>query len=297
MALVLLRDMEDRFMADLWAGSLRDAGIPLVLRTFEDTAYDGLFVSQKGYGRIMVDEERLAQAREIDQGLMASLAASPDQAAQIAGHLDHTLLDPAAGPGELEAFLGECLEMSCAAACVLPWMVPRTAAALQGSPVAVCTVVGFPLGADTTTSKMANAAELAQAGATEIDVVVNRGWLSTGQVQETAAQIAQVVGASRPALVKVIMETGQIGPELSQELALALLDSGAAFLKTGTGFFGPATVEDVELLAEVAAGYMQIKAAGGIRSLDNARQMIEAGATRLGTSSGYRIWLEAGGGE
>lgn len=296
MGLVLLRDVDDRFMADLWTGALDSAGVPYVLRTFEDTAYDGLFVSQKGFGRIMVEEQWLDTARTIDAELSAHLAAGQDGPAELAAHLDHTLLDPKAGFDDLEQFLDQCQQMQCAAACVLPWMVPRAAAALAGGPSAVCSVVSFPLGADLGSAKARAAAELAGAGAGEIDVVVNYGLVLDGRVEMAAKEMARVVQTCRPALVKVIMETPVLGPELSAELAEALLDSGAEFLKTGTGFCGPATVEDVELLISVAGGRMQIKAAGHIRELGQAQELIEAGAGRLGTSSGYHIWRQAGGG-
>ncbi len=296
MALVLLRELDDRFMADLWTGALESSGVPYLLRTFEDTAYDGLFITQKGFGRIMVEEEWLETARAIDADLSSQLAAGPSGSAELAAHLDHTLLDAKAGFEELEQFLGQCRQMACAAACVLPWMVPRAAAALAGGLTAVCSVVSFPLGADTGASKARAAAELAEAGAGEIDVVVNYGWVLAGRVDQAAREMGRVVQACQPAVVKAILETPLLGPELSAELAEALLDSGVGFLKTGTGFAGPATVDDVELLATLAAGRLQVKAAGGITTLAQAQELIEAGAGRLGASAGYGIWRQAGGG-
>ena len=292
MSMVKLRTLDNRFQADVWVQAMEAEGIGHRLRTFQDTAYDGLYVSQKGYGVLYVEEEELARAREIDAALNAQ---TPGQVGDLAGlmsTLEHTLLAPEAGEAELEAHLEQCLTMGCVAACVSPWMLKPAVEGLAGSGVAACSVVGFPLGAATRRAKLQEALELAAAGAAELDMVLNRGLVFSGQLQRAVAEVAEVAAEIRPALLKVILETGELGPDLSAEAAAALAPSGAAFLKTGSGYFGPATVEDVTLLSE-AGGGLGVKAAGGIKTLDGALDLIEAGAARLGTSCGWEIYQEA----
>ncbi len=288
--MVLLRIMDDRFMADLWCGALDQAGIPHLLRTYQDTAYDGLYVSQKGYASLYVDPQHLERAREIDRDLLAGLEAAPLTLEQLARSLDHTLLDPAAGPQDLERHLEQCLEMGCAAACVSPWMVPRAAQALAGSPVAVCTVVGFPLGTESAQNKLHAAQELAQAGATELDVVLNRGLYLGGRPHQALQEIQDLARAVKPAKTKLILEVSALGAEATRELARQLIETEVDFVKTGTGYFGPATLEEVALLTEELRGKVKVKAAGGIRDLETARNLLKAGAHRLGTSSGFSLW-------
>ena len=293
MGMVLLRKMEDRFQADLWRHALDQAEIPNLLRTYEDTAYDGLFVAQKGYAALMVDEEHLERAREIDAELEAQTGGKDDDAEFLASRLDHTLLDCAAGVERLEKFLSQCLEMSCAAACVSPWMVERTAKVLGPSGIAVCSVVGFPLGTDTKEGKIACAKDLVEKGADELDVVINRGLVAGGELTGAVEEISALAEAVSPKQVKVILECGQLEPEALASLAGAFLNTPVAYLKTGTGHFGPATVEQVELLYSISAGRLGVKAAGGIGDLQTARELIRAGADRLGASAGYEIWQEA----
>ena len=292
MAMTKLTVLDNRFQTDVWVQALEAEGIAFRLRTYADTAYDGLFVSQKGYGALFVEEEDLARAREIEQALSEPMlpdAASPEG---LARYLDHTLLAPEAGMEELEAFLEQCLDMQCAAACVSPWMVERAAQALAGSRVAVCGVVGFPLGTATARSKLQEALDLAAVGATELDMVLNRGLVFSGQLQRAVDEAAEIAQAIRPAMLKVILETGELGPVHTAAAAQALAVSGAAFLKTGSGYFGPATLEGVALLMDNGGG-LAVKAAGGIKTLDAALTFIEAGAARLGTSGGWQIYQEA----
>jgi deoxyribose-phosphate aldolase len=293
MALVLLREMDSRFQADLWTQALAEAGIAHVLRTWQDTAYDGLFLAQKGYAALYVDQAHLARAQAIDADLAGQTPAEQMSPARLARCLDHTLLDPGAGLSELGRHLDQCLEMNAAAACLLPWMVPAAAQALAGSAVAVCSVVDFPLGAGLARCKREEAQALFEAGARELDVVVNRGLIASGQLEQAAGEVAALAQDLPGALVKVILETPQLGPELSQRLAGLLLGSRVGFLKTGTGHFGPATVTDVQMLRAVAGLRLGVKAAGGIRALDEALAMLGAGADRLGTSNGFGIWQEA----
>ncbi len=291
MGLVKLKVMDDRFQADLYCQALEQRGIPHLLRTYQDTAYDGIYVTQKGFGVIYVEEEHLPAARQVDEDLAWSLACpAPDELARC---IDHTLLDPAAGERELEAHLGQCLEMEAAAACLSPWMVPRAARVLAGSPVALCTVVGFPLGTQTSACKLAEAREAVAAGAGELDVVFNRGWALGGELERAVAEMAELARELPGVVIKVILETSALGPGASREAARALVDSGVEYLKTGTGFFAPATMEDVVLLREAVEGRLDIKAAGGIRGLADALALLGAGAQRLGTSSGYDIYRQA----
>jgi deoxyribose-phosphate aldolase len=293
MGMVLLRELDDRFQADLWSRTLEEQGVPHLVRTFEDTAYDGLFVSQKGFGALYVEEDWLERARELDDELAGRAAAGWLEPAALAARLDHTLLDPLAGPEELAEHLERCKRMGAAAACIPPWLVAEAAAGLSGSGVKVCTVAGFPLGFEPGRAKRAEAAAAVEAGAQEVDVVLNRGLVLSGRLDEAAREMAGVVAEAAPAAVKVILESGALGPELAPEAARAMLDTGAAFVKTGTGFFGPATPAEVGMLkAQVGAG-LGVKAAGGVQSLDQALTLIEAGADRLGASAGWEIYQEA----
>lgn len=293
MAMVLLRDLDDRFQADLWTQALEERGVPHLLRTFEDTAYDGLFITQKGYGRIFVEEDWLERAREIDAELAGNLIAPDMTLAQLAARLDHTLLDPLAGPLELESHIEQCLAMGAAAACVPPWLTGRAAALLAGSQTAVCSVAAFPLGFELSDTKVKEAAMLVEAGATEIDVVFNRGLALSGELEAAVGEMTAVARAVEPKVVKVILETSVLGPELSAQASGALADSGVHFLKTGSGFFGPATPNEVGILKAAGAPKLKVKAAGGIKTLEDALALIAAGADRLGASAGWDIYREA----
>ncbi|MCB2191562.1 MAG: deoxyribose-phosphate aldolase [Deltaproteobacteria bacterium] len=292
MAMVKLKPVDNRFQADVWEQALSAEGIEYRLRTFQDTAYDGLYVSQKGYGVFYVEEADKERAEALVQALGQQDTPGLDSATAMAGVIEHTLLSPEAGEQELESHLEQCQEMGCVAACVSPWMVPLAVQGLEGSGVAVCTVVGFPLGTQSAATKLAEAQELAAAGATELDMVLNRGLALGGAMGRAVDEAAQIAQAIAPARLKVILETSELGPEMSAQAAQALALTGAAFLKTGSGFFGPATKEDVNILADNGGG-LGIKAAGGIKTLDAALALMEAGATRLGTSSGWEIYREA----
>lgn len=287
MGMIKLCVADNRFEADVLAGALDSEGVQFVLRSYQDTAYDGLFVSQKGFGAIYVDESDHKQAeaivREVTQA--NSLAA-------LARSIEHTLLKPEATFQDLQRLLEKCLEYTFATACVCPWMVPRAAKVLADSEVAVCTVIDFPLGMSDPGGKLAQAMEAAKCGAVELDVVINRGLILSGSLEQAIEEIETIASAVSPAEVKVIMETSELGPQLTAEVAAALAPSGAAWLKTGSGHYGPATVEDVRIM-RLAAPELGIKAAGGIRDLNQAMALLEAGAGRLGTSSGDRIIQQA----
>lgn len=214
----------------------------------------------------------------------------------VAAWIDHTLLKPEATPEQVEKLCEDARRYSFASVCVNPIFVPQAQRALQGSPVLVCTVVGFPLGATLTAAK-AEETRLAMAeGAREIDMVIPVGMLKGGQYQVVLDDIRRVVEVSHGggAIVKVILEMALLAR--AEKIIGCLLSqaAGADFVKTSTGFGpGGATLEDVELMRRVVGPELGVKAAGGVRSLADARAMLSAGATRLGTSAGVKIVEEA----
>jgi len=217
-------------------------------------------------------------------------------AAHIARLIDHTLLKPDATPEEIRKLCEEALRYGFASVCVNPWNVPQAAELLRGSDVRVGTVVGFPLGATFPQVKIFEAEEAIKAGAAEIDMVINIGALKSGQIEAGEADIRGVVEAChrRGAICKVILETALLTSEEKVGGALAVKSAGADFVKTSTGFGpGGATPEDVRLIRATVGPEMGIKAAGGVRTLDDLRKMVEAGATRIGSSAGVKIVEEA----
>jgi len=208
----------------------------------------------------------------------------------IAKVIDHTLLRPDARPEDIERLCQEARQFGFATVCVNSSHVPRARELLADSGVGVCTVVGFPLGACLTSVKQAEAQAAVAAGATELDMVMNIGWLKAGDNHRVVADIGAVVAAAPDRLVKVIIECCLLTPEEKERATRLVIAAGAAFVKTSTGFAtGGATVADVALLAGVAQGRIGVKAAGGIKTLAQARALIQAGATRIGTSAGRAI--------
>ncbi|WP_211229963.1 deoxyribose-phosphate aldolase [Desulfovirgula thermocuniculi] len=214
--------------------------------------------------------------------------------AQLAGVIDHTLLTPTATGADIRRLCEEALKAGFAAVCVNPAHVPLAHRLLKGSPVAVCTVVGFPLGATTLKAKVAEAEEAIRNGAAELDMVINIGALKEGDCEYVLAEIREVVGAATGILpearVKVIIETGYLENEEKVAACRLIAQAGAHFVKTCTGF-GPrgVTVEDVRLLRENLPPGVGVKAAGGIRTRAQALALLEAGASRIGTSAGLAI--------
>ena len=222
--------------------------------------------------------------------------AAPDfsslDAAAVARLVDHTLLKPEATPAQVGALCREAREHGFAAVCVNPIWVRQCAAELAGSGVAVASVAGFPLGASVAEVKAAEAAAAVADGAREVDMVICVGALKAGEHRLVERHVAAVVDACRPgnALVKVIVEAGLLTDEEKARAAAIAKLAGARFVKTSTGFGpGGATVEDVALLRRVVGPGVGVKAAGGIRDWPTARAMVEAGASRIGTSSGPAI--------
>jgi deoxyribose-phosphate aldolase len=214
----------------------------------------------------------------------------------IAGTIDHTILKPETSQEQIIRLCEEATRYGFAAVCVNPWWIGVAASALRGTPVKVATTIGFPLGANHTTVKRFEALEAVRLGAQELDMVVNVGALKSRDRQSVQNDIAAVAEAAHTggAILKVILETSLLSLEekiLGCELSLA---SKADFVKTSTGFLGGATVEDVSLLRGVVGDRAGVKASGGIRTAAVAQSMIEAGASRLGTSSGVSIVRELG---
>src|SRR6202795_253610 len=216
----------------------------------------------------------------------------PQKEAEIARLIDHTLLKPEALREDIQRLCEGAIDYGFASVCVNPWNVSQAAELMRGTEVRVCAVVGFPLGATLPIVKEFEAGEALKAGAKEIDMVINVGALKSGQDALAEADIRGVVEASHRAgaLCKVILETALLTREEKVRGALLAKKAGADFVKTSTGFGpGGATVEDVRLIRETIGSGTGIKAAGGVRTLEDLRKMVQAGATRIGTSSGVKI--------
>jgi deoxyribose-phosphate aldolase len=218
---------------------------------------------------------------------------------ELAQYIDYTLLKPGARPLQIERLCMGADMHQFAAVCVNPIYVEIAADELKNSSVKVCTVVGFPLGATFPEVKAFEAEEAVRRGAQELDMVMNIGALQNQQYDVVREDIETVVAAAKGVLVKVILETGLLTSSEKRQACELTKESGAQFVKTSTGF-GPsgATVEDIKLMREMVGESMGVKASGGIRTYEEALRLIEAGASRLGTSSGvdiintYRLHLE-----
>ena len=210
----------------------------------------------------------------------------------LAGMIDHTLLKPEATPVQIERLCEEAQQYHFATVCVNPLYVSLAARRLAGSDVAVCTVVGFPLGATTTRVKRFEAENALADGARELDMVLPIGLLKAGSHGKVRADIAALAELCRHhgALLKVILETALLTDAEKVAGCQAAMAAGADFVKTSTGFGGGgATVADVRLMRQTVGTALGVKAAGGIRTLADALAMIEAGATRIGASAGVAI--------
>ena len=209
----------------------------------------------------------------------------------IASYIDHTLLKAESTKEQIVKICKEAAEYEFASVCVNPAWVETAASNLQGSKVKVCTVIGFPLGASTAETKAFEAQDAISKGAREIDMVINIGALKSGDVVKVKEDIEAVVEAAKDkAIVKVIIETSLLTDEEKVQACNLSKEAGADFVKTSTGFStGGATVEDVKLMRETVGTELGVKASGGVRSLEDLQAMIEAGATRIGASSGVQI--------
>jgi deoxyribose-phosphate aldolase len=218
--------------------------------------------------------------------------------AAIAHLIDHTLLKPDATRDQIRTLCEEATRFGFASVCVNPWNVAQAAELVRGSAVKVCTVVGFPLGATLPQVKIYETDESIKLGAQEIDMVVNIGALKSGLDDVVESDIRGVVEASHRggAICKVILEMALLTIEEKIRGSMAAKNAGADFVKTSTGFSsGGATAEDVSLMRAVVGGDIGIKAAGGVRSLEDVKKMVAAGATRIGASASVKILEQARG--
>ena len=213
-------------------------------------------------------------------------------AAEAARYIDHTLLKPEATAEQIRRLCAEASEFNFASVCVNPTRVAFCADLLAGTNVAVCTVVGFPLGATLSSAKAFETEAAMQAGATEIDMVLNVGQLKDGAYEQVYDDVSAVVAAAHAhdVLVKVIFETCLLTTDEKIAACVICQMAGADFVKTSTGFnSGGATLADVQLMRTVVGPEMGVKAAGGVRNGADALWMIAAGATRIGASAGIAI--------
>jgi deoxyribose-phosphate aldolase len=209
----------------------------------------------------------------------------------IASLIDHTLLKAEATAPQIEQLCKEAAEYNFASVCVNPAWVSLAAKQLENSEVKVCTVIGFPLGAATSETKAFETSDAIEKGAGEIDMVLNIGALKSGLEDVVKSDVEAVVAAAKgKAIVKVILEVCLLTDEEIQLASRLSKEAGADFVKTSTGFStGGATVEAVRLMRETVGPELGVKASGGVRSLEDVEQMVEAGATRIGASSGVQI--------
>ena len=210
----------------------------------------------------------------------------------LAGLIDHTLLKPDASVEKITQLCAEAREYSFASVCINPTNVSLCASLLKGSKVKVCTVIGFPLGANTTAVKVFEAEMAIRDGAAEVDMVINIGALKSGNTQLVAQDIHAVAAAAHGAgaIVKVIIETALLTDDEKVQACLIAKEAGADFVKTSTGFSGGgANVHDIELMRRTVGPVMGVKASGGIHNLEEARALVAAGATRIGASAGVAI--------
>lgn len=213
----------------------------------------------------------------------------------LAAYFDHTILKAEADGSAYTALCREALEYGTASVCLPPNRVARAAEALRGSPVKVCTVIGFPLGYSDTLSKAGEVRIARSAGCREFDTVIPVGLVKDGDVAGVFRDIRAVVEAAEGLLVKVILETCLLNNEEKILAGLIAMAAGAHFLKTSTGFSsGGASADDVRLLRAVAGDGRGVKASGGIRDLAFTRSLIAAGADRIGASATTKILTEAG---
>lgn len=212
----------------------------------------------------------------------------------IVSMIDHTILKADARKSEIIRLCEEAKNYGFASVCVNTCHVPLVSNFLKGSPVKVCCVIGFPLGAMSTEAKMFETKQAVSDGAEEIDMVINIGSLLDGEYDQVKKDIASVVETAHPkALVKVIIETCFLNEEQKIKVCQLSVEAGADYVKTSTGFgTGGAVIEDIRLMKATVENKAKVKASGGIKTLENALDMVEAGADRIGTSNGVGIVKE-----
>jgi deoxyribose-phosphate aldolase len=209
---------------------------------------------------------------------------------ELAVYIDHTLLKPETRSDMVEQLCKEAITHHFCSVCILPTFVSFAASLLKDTEVKVCTVIGFPLGASESRVKALETSLAVEQGADEIDMVLNIGLLKSGELQKLKDDIATVVEAAQGNTVKVILETCLLSDEEKIQACKTCVEAGADFVKTSTGFSSAgATIEDVQLMRKTVGPDIGVKASGGVRDYQTAADMVEAGANRLGTSSGLII--------
>jgi deoxyribose-phosphate aldolase len=213
---------------------------------------------------------------------------------KLAALIDHTALKPDTTQEQITKLCREALEYGFASVCVNPGYVKFCSEYLKNSTTKVCTVIGFPLGATTTATKVAEATEAIENGAHELDMVINVGAVKSGDFDFVKKDISAIVGVAKgKALVKVILETCLLTEEEKILCCKICKEAGASFVKTSTGFStGGATVSDIKLMRSIVKPYLGVKASGGIRDYETAKAMVEAGASRIGASASIVIVKE-----
>ncbi|WP_398574308.1 deoxyribose-phosphate aldolase [Staphylococcus equorum] len=207
-----------------------------------------------------------------------------------AKYIDHTLLKPESTRTQIDKIIEEAREFNFKSVCLNPTHVKYAAEKLKDTEVLVCTVIGFPLGASTTETKMFEVEDAVKNGASELDMVINVGALKDGRYEDVQKDIESVVGAANGKTVKVIIETCLLTDEEIVKASELSKAAGANFVKTSTGFAGGgATPEDVKLMKDTVGDDLEVKASGGVRNLEDFNKMLEAGATRIGASAGVQI--------
>ncbi len=276
--LILLRDEESRVQADSDNGECLDCIGACVLQC----------------------EEKVQQVVDAGATRLSSTLGSVDVGTDVAGMIDHTLLKPDATQDQIAQLCYEARKYGFAAVCVNPVHVKLCSQLLKGSPVHICTVVGFPLGATPPEVKAYEAQQALEDGATEVDMVINVGALKSKDYTLVERDIATVARTCHTggAILKVIIEAALLTDEEKVIACQLSKAAGADYVKTSTGFAsGGATVQDVALMRRAVGPELGIKAAGGIGSYEDATAMIAAGATRIGASAGVRILQQAEAGQ
>ena len=209
---------------------------------------------------------------------------------ELAGMMDHTLLKAFATPDDIKKICKEAVEIEAASVCVNPTNVELVHSLLKGSGVKTCTVIGFPLGANTSETKAFETRDAIAKGAEEVDMVINIGALKAGNTELVYEDIKAVVDAAAGTLVKVIIETCYLTDEEKVQACLAAKKAGADFVKTSTGFgTGGANAHDVELMKKTVPSTMKVKASGGMRTWEDVEPVLAVGADRLGVSASIEI--------
>lgn len=213
----------------------------------------------------------------------------------LLSHVDHTLLLPTATSEQISLLCEEAITYQTASVCIHPRYIPLAASILQGK-IAICTVIGFPLGAMTTEAKVFETTDAIAKGADEIDMVISIGDALEGKFDEIEQEIRAVKAACGKRILKVIIETCLLNDAQKAKLCHVVEAAGADYIKTSTGFStGGATFADIALFARETQGRIKIKAAGGIKSCEDMQKFLDLGADRLGTSSGVKYVLQAMG--